>query len=336
MDDLVRAYFKGVHNCEVVEENFYHLNKTRYRVIGEAVDADTIKKTIKKNSEKAADPEMTSHKVKELHKRQNQEFRSMANEEAAVKTKGPRRTNLPLSRERNIGHKQDWEYDETNLDWGERHPEGQRLKSRAMTVVGTQRRQDKEAKLKEEVVDYLVSEGYAKDETSALGILEVMSDEWLESIVEAKVDSGLSIDQKQKARRERLASVHKVTGVDSPNSMEGERKYLHNVRRGRKKGNTDSAASLHLFPPGERGGSSVPGKYRGLQASKRQGPDPDLKTRASLAVIAQRRQDKETGLREDVIDYLISEGYAKDEESALGFLEAMSDKWLEEIIKSDQ
>jgi hypothetical protein len=268
MDDLVRAYFKGVHNCEVVEENFYHLNKTRYRVIGEAVDTAKINETIRKNSERAADPEMTSDKVKELHKRQNQEFRSMTKEEV--------------------------------------------------------------------VVDYLVSEGYAKDEASALGILEAMSDEWLESIVEAKVDSGLSIDQKQKARRERLASVHNLTGVESPNSMEGERRYLHNVRRGRKKGNTDSAASLQLFPPGERGGSSVPGKYRGLQAAKRQGTDPDLKTRAALTVIAQRQQDKKTGLREEVIDYLISEGYAKDEESALGFLEAMSDEWLEEIIKSDQ
>jgi hypothetical protein len=185
MDDLVRAYFKGVHNCEVVEENFYHLNKTRYRVIGEAVDTAKIKETIEKNSKEAANPEKTGRDVKELHKRQNQEFRSMANEEAAVKTKGPRRTNLPLSRERNIGHKQDWDYDETKLDWGERHPEGKRLKSRATTVVGTQRREDKEAGLREDVIDYLISEGYAKDEASALGILKAMSDKWLEEIIKS-------------------------------------------------------------------------------------------------------------------------------------------------------
>lgn len=117
MDDLVRAYFKGVHNCEVVEENFYHLNKTRYRVIGEAVDADTIKKTIKQNSERAADPEMTRHNVTKMGEEQRKQIRSMTKEEV--------------------------------------------------------------------VIDYLVSEGYAKDKESALGFLEAMSDEWLESIVES-------------------------------------------------------------------------------------------------------------------------------------------------------
>lgn len=117
MDDLVRAYFKGVHNCEVVEENFYHLNKTRYRVIGEAVDADTIKKTIKKNSERAADPEMTGRDVTKMGEEQRKQIRSMTKEEV--------------------------------------------------------------------VVDYLVSEGYAKDEESALGILEAMSDEWLKEIIKS-------------------------------------------------------------------------------------------------------------------------------------------------------
>jgi ribosomal protein S8 len=46
--------------------------------------------------------------------------------------------------------------------------------------------QDKETDMREHVLDYLVNEGYVDSYESAECVLEVMSDEWLESIAETK------------------------------------------------------------------------------------------------------------------------------------------------------
>jgi ribosomal protein S8 len=45
-------------------------------------------------------------------------------------------------------------------------------------------------------------------------------------------------------------------------------------------------------------------------------------------------QDKETGIREHVLDYLVNEGYVDSYESAECVLEAMSDEWLESIVET--
>ena len=46
--------------------------------------------------------------------------------------------------------------------------------------------QDKETDMREHVLDYLVNEGYVDSYESAECVLEFMSNEWLESIAEAK------------------------------------------------------------------------------------------------------------------------------------------------------
>ena len=63
---------------------------------------------------------------------------SMAADKSAPQS--PKPTNLPKSRKSNIGH-DDWR-DNPNRDFGKRPPAGQKLRSRASAVVGTQERQD--------------------------------------------------------------------------------------------------------------------------------------------------------------------------------------------------
>lgn len=50
-----------------------------------------------------------------------------------------------------------------------------------------------------------------------------------------------------------------------------------------------------------------------------------------------RREDKESGLKEEdieyVLDYLIDEGFTDSYESAIAIVESMSEEWLEEIIE---
>ncbi len=69
----------------------------------------------------------------------------------ASKPQSPRPTKMPKSRERNIGKHDDWKDKHPDKrDFGERPSKGQKLKSRASAVVGTQRRQDKETGVREE------------------------------------------------------------------------------------------------------------------------------------------------------------------------------------------
>jgi hypothetical protein len=73
------------------------------------------------------------------------------------KPQSPNPTKLPKSREKNIGKHNDYK-DDPNRDFGVRPEKGKKLKSRLSAVVGTQRRQDKETGVTEEVSDKLVSE----------------------------------------------------------------------------------------------------------------------------------------------------------------------------------
>jgi len=59
------------------------------------------------------------------------------------KPQSPKPTNLPRSREADIGPHDDWK-DKPSTEWDDRPKKGKKLRSRASAVVGTQRRQDKE------------------------------------------------------------------------------------------------------------------------------------------------------------------------------------------------
>jgi len=64
------------------------------------------------------------------------------------KPQSPKPTQLPKSRDRNVGKHDDWKDKPT--EWGERPPAGKKLKSRLNAVVGTQQRQDVETGVRKE------------------------------------------------------------------------------------------------------------------------------------------------------------------------------------------
>lgn len=66
----------------------------------------------------------------------------------ASKPQSPKATQLPRSRERNVGRHDDWKDNPT--EWGERPAAGKKLRSRASAVVGTQKRQDVETGVRKE------------------------------------------------------------------------------------------------------------------------------------------------------------------------------------------
>ena len=115
----------------------------------------------------------------------------IANEiELEEKSGSPRPTFMPRSRERDIGKHDDWK-DKPAEEWDDETSEqkkARKLRRRASAVVQTQRRQDRETNVIEEVLSYLLDEGFASDEKSAEAIMDAMSEAWIESIVEAKIE----------------------------------------------------------------------------------------------------------------------------------------------------
>jgi hypothetical protein len=115
----------------------------------------------------------------------------IANEvELNEKSGSPRPTFMPKSRERDIGKHDDWK-DNPPEEWGDKTSKekaADKLRRRASAVVQTQRRQDRETNVTEEVLSYLLDEGFASDEKSAEAIMGAMSEAWIESIVEAKIE----------------------------------------------------------------------------------------------------------------------------------------------------
>jgi len=78
--------------------------------------------------------------------------------------------------------------------------------------------------IREEVLSYLLDEGFASDEKSAEAIMGAMSEGWMESIVEARVDDNLSNKEKSNVRNTR-------SGI--PLSDTFTRTALHKKRRGK-------------------------------------------------------------------------------------------------------
>ena len=93
--------------------------------------------------------------------------------------------------------------------------------------------------VKEEViVDYLLGEGFASDEKSAQAIAGAMSEEWKQSVVEAREEEGKSKEEKRAIRTARSGR----TGPNADYERRGEHrvadersKDLADIRKGKKK-----------------------------------------------------------------------------------------------------
>ena len=87
-----------------------------------------------------------------MNSKEIQELQELYSEVYIVEEKSgsPKPTFIPKSRERNIGKHDDWK-DKPSTEWGEKSPAAKKLTSRLTAVVGTQRRQDKETGVREEV-----------------------------------------------------------------------------------------------------------------------------------------------------------------------------------------
>ena len=87
--------------------------------------------------------------------------------------------------------------------------------------------------VREEVLSYLLDEGFASDEKSAEAILGAMSEAWVESIVEAKVDKKLPEHERSGARLSRYDNPSGALALGG--GQQRSRREEHKERRGKKK-----------------------------------------------------------------------------------------------------
>jgi len=87
--------------------------------------------------------------------------------------------------------------------------------------------------IREEVLSYLLDEGFASDEKSAEAILGAMSEAWVESIVEAKVDKKLPEHERSGARLDRYDNPSGALALGG--GQQRARREEHRERRGKKK-----------------------------------------------------------------------------------------------------
>jgi hypothetical protein len=87
--------------------------------------------------------------------------------------------------------------------------------------------------VREEVLSYLLDEGFASDEKSAEAIMGAMSEAWVESIVEAKVDKKLPEHERSGARLSRYDNPSDAPALGG--GQQRARREEHKERRGKKK-----------------------------------------------------------------------------------------------------
>ena len=87
--------------------------------------------------------------------------------------------------------------------------------------------------VREEVLSYLLDEGFASDEKSAEAIMGAMSEAWIESIVEAKVDKKLPEHERSGARLSRYDNPSGALALGG--GQQRARREEHKERRGKKK-----------------------------------------------------------------------------------------------------
>lgn len=192
MDEVSRAYFE-MYGYTVTNEMFSHNGEVKYQIMKEEVDTEAVKERITKGGKEAANPKHSRKDVEALHDKRREEVKNMVKEEVKAKNKGSvRSTVLPKSRERDIGRHDDWKDPHPDTqDFGQDSPAKQKLKRRMIAVIGTRRREDKEAGLRKEdsdlILSHLLDNGYASDEHSAKNIMEAMSEQWIHFILDEEV-----------------------------------------------------------------------------------------------------------------------------------------------------
>lgn len=150
--------------------------------------------------------------------------------------------------------------------------------------------------LYEQVVEYLVSEGYVEDVEEADALIEELDEEVIDEILDQVYNEGKNQDNLKPLQKIRIRNQDPSL-VMPPGQQTAERRSYHKAGRGIKK---------------EKGTKSAFGTLRRIG-----GP-----------------YNEQLDTYDLVLDYLMTEGFADDESAATQIMAHMSDEWRDEIVEA--
>jgi hypothetical protein len=197
--------------------------------------------------------------------------------------------------------------------------------------------------LYEQIVEFLISEGYVEDQDSADSLIDEMDDEEIQEIYEASLDEGLGsaikkvfgMNKKQpqaseaqpQGRTAQLRQRYGVTSRTGDNSPRG--KILSRMQTqinadARKHGQQSSAVQ-----------ASTSARNKMLKGGYSQFGMNDARGRGNKArERARQLQSEELDLYDIISDYLVSEGFCDSYEDADVIMVNMSEDWRESIVEA--
>jgi hypothetical protein len=183
----------------------------------------------------------------------------------------------------------------------------------------------------EYVLDYLIDEGFTDSYEGANEIVECMSDEWLEGIIEGFVP--LSPEKEERVRDEVEQNV--VEREAAIKDMRRHRDRLKSLPKPLRRFSRSNKAAIEFLNKYDRKPKGL-NKKNLLQNAQDSLMHTSISRQASNVAKQNelKRNLKDLNASVDyVLDYLIDEGFTDSYESAIAIVESMSDEWLEGIIE---
>jgi hypothetical protein len=189
----------------------------------------------------------------------------------------------------------------------------------------------------EHILDHLVAEGYADTNEAALVIMANMSEEWREDIMEISRKTATSAYAK--------SATGEFEGADSDRDIKRTNNLGKHIERkfGKKAAeDADRHADSETFgrkdprtgKRQERPKSRIEKNrtYRTTKAGKMHGQD-QAKLKSDLEKRRNVNDSYEYDTFDTILEYLVSEGYADTNESALVIMANMSEEWRQSIVE---
>jgi hypothetical protein len=202
---------------------------------------------------------------------------------------------------------------------------------------GGYRPEEVETDLFDTILEHLVSEGFADTNEAALVIMANMSEEWREDIMEISRKTATSAYAK--------SATGEFEGADSDRDIKRTNNLGKHIERkfGKKAAeDADRHADSETFgrkdprtgKRQERPKSRIEKNrtYRTTKAGKMHGQD-QAKLKSDLEKRRNVNDSYEYDTFDTILEYLVSEGYADTNESALVIMANMSEEWRQSIVE---
>ena len=187
----------------------------------------------------------------------------------------------------------------------------------------------------DQVVDFLISEGYAEDLEDAIDLIEELDDEEIEGILDEEAKIVMSVTSP--TGKQRRLNTTKATGLAKPMADVRERQdFFNDIERKRKNKDGLDFSTNSQQAAKNRGQVQISTDRHNSRYTRSRVPylTRALQRRYGISDNALDPIKENVDLYDLVLDHLLDEGYADSEQDALQIMSNMSEEWVEDILEA--